>query len=105
FCFSSRRRHTSFSRDWSSDVCSSDLAWTKWLTRVVQADELNMLIVRDIPLFYPSYLVGRRLQIPVGLDMAENYPAAVAAWGKSRSEERRVVKELISRGSQVNTRI
>src|SRR5690606_12824495 len=24
--FSSRRRHTSFSRDWSSDVCSSDLA-------------------------------------------------------------------------------
>src|SRR5690606_39428915 len=26
FVFSSRRRHTSFSRDWSSDVCSSDLA-------------------------------------------------------------------------------
>src|SRR5690606_39791354 len=25
FSFSSRRRHTSFSRDWSSDVCSSDL--------------------------------------------------------------------------------
>src|SRR5690606_39644513 len=24
---SSRRRHTSFSRDWSSDVCSSDLAY------------------------------------------------------------------------------
>src|SRR5690606_40417098 len=25
FVFSSRRRHTRFSRDWSSDVCSSDL--------------------------------------------------------------------------------
>src|SRR5690606_40372924 len=25
FVFSSRRRHTSCSRDWSSDVCSSDL--------------------------------------------------------------------------------
>src|SRR5690606_39286039 len=24
-CFSSSRRHTRFSRDWSSDVCSSDL--------------------------------------------------------------------------------
>src|SRR5690606_39577420 len=24
--FSSRRRHTRFSRDWSSDVCSSDLS-------------------------------------------------------------------------------
>src|SRR5690606_41145994 len=27
FFFSSRRRHTIFSRDWSSDVCSSDLEW------------------------------------------------------------------------------
>src|SRR5690606_41011685 len=27
FFFSSRRRHTRFSRDWSSDVCSSDLGW------------------------------------------------------------------------------
>src|SRR5699024_12205883 len=25
FCFSSRRRHTRSKRDWSSDVCSSDL--------------------------------------------------------------------------------
>src|SRR5947209_3304375 len=25
--FSSRRRHTSYWRDWSSDVCSSDLPW------------------------------------------------------------------------------
>src|SRR6266498_4639529 len=25
-CFSSRRRHTRCGRDWSSDVCSSDLA-------------------------------------------------------------------------------
>src|SRR5207302_4969963 len=28
FFFSSRRRHTRFSRDWSSDVCSSDLERT-----------------------------------------------------------------------------
>src|SRR5690606_39300083 len=32
FFFSSRRRHTRFSRDWSSDVCSSDLRprWWSW---------------------------------------------------------------------------
>src|SRR5690606_40401818 len=33
---SSRRRHTRFSRDWSSDVCSSDLRMTqrdKWQKR------------------------------------------------------------------------
>src|SRR5688572_31344436 len=28
FFFSSRRRHTRFDCDWSSDVCSSDLCWT-----------------------------------------------------------------------------
>src|SRR5690606_39380026 len=28
FFFSSRGRHTRFSRDWSADVCSSDLALT-----------------------------------------------------------------------------
>src|SRR5699024_11371592 len=27
FFFSSRRRHTRSKRDWSSDVCSSDLNW------------------------------------------------------------------------------
>src|SRR5690606_31518927 len=30
FFFSSRRRHTIFSRDWSSDVCSSDLVIEKF---------------------------------------------------------------------------
>src|SRR5690606_8912164 len=30
--FSSRRRHTRFSRDWSSDVCSSDLGGRPLLT-------------------------------------------------------------------------
>src|ERR1035437_6421360 len=27
--FSSRRRHTRYGRDWSSDVCSSDLSWSR----------------------------------------------------------------------------
>src|SRR5476651_2180326 len=31
FFFSSRRRHTRYWRDWSSDVCSSDLwPWASW---------------------------------------------------------------------------
>src|SRR5256884_9344770 len=40
FFFSSRRRHTRCSRDWSSDVCSSDLATRtdlEFLCRVVEA--------------------------------------------------------------------
>src|SRR3712207_4334777 len=31
FFFSSRRRHTRYWRDWSSDVCSSDLTYLEWL--------------------------------------------------------------------------
>src|SRR5207249_8516892 len=31
FFFSSRRRHTRSKRDWSSDVCSSDLAWLTYV--------------------------------------------------------------------------
>src|SRR2546429_3271546 len=39
FFFSSRRRHTRCSRDWSSDVCSSDLfkafeRFSHWLTAI-----------------------------------------------------------------------
>src|SRR3712207_7668075 len=34
FFFSSRRRHTRYWRDWSSDVCSSDLAPVAQPTRV-----------------------------------------------------------------------
>src|SRR5206468_4643575 len=33
FFFSSRRRHTISDRDWSSDVCSSDLATARWSQR------------------------------------------------------------------------
>src|SRR3712207_2968390 len=31
FFFSSRRRHTRYWRDWSSDVCSSDLGFVAWI--------------------------------------------------------------------------
>src|SRR5690625_6752689 len=37
--FSSRRRHTRWPRDWSSDVCSSDLAIVEGLAqRIVRGD-------------------------------------------------------------------
>src|SRR2546422_3379939 len=38
FFFSSRRRHTRCSRDWSSDVCSSDLPWQGAEPQVHQHD-------------------------------------------------------------------
>src|SRR2546422_3006524 len=42
FFFSSRRRHTRCSRDWSSDVCSSDLAIVRLSDgEVAVGDELH----------------------------------------------------------------
>src|SRR3712207_8934790 len=43
FFFSSRRRHTRYWRDWSSDVCSSDLvASTGLFTDVSQKTDVNL---------------------------------------------------------------
>src|SRR5204862_5735273 len=72
FFFSSRRRHTRSLRDWSSDVCSSDLELVE--EPVCEAGGLDVLPVEEDP--------ARREQLE-GL----------------RSEERRVGKECRSRWS------
>src|SRR2546427_3395886 len=42
--FSSRRRHPRFDCDWSSDVCSSDLVWARFLApRGLGTEEPSML--------------------------------------------------------------
>src|SRR5699024_11868832 len=41
--FSSRRRHTRSKRDWSSDVCSSDLTRDKFLNVQINAKSQNQL--------------------------------------------------------------
>src|SRR2546429_4860017 len=43
FFFSSRRRHTRCSRDWSSDVCSSDLGFEDMMRRVPSIEKLYAL--------------------------------------------------------------
>src|SRR2546430_9955982 len=91
FFFSSRRRHTRFDCDWSSDVCSSDL--------VVETDEgcpeperFRSLPGTAFPLCH------------VLADLCELRDAEIVAARSStplavRSEERRVGKECRSRWS------
>src|SRR5690606_39516746 len=45
--FSSRRRHTRFSRDWSSDVCSSDLEGNLMLKADLATINEQMLNLRE----------------------------------------------------------
>src|SRR5687768_18465576 len=85
FFFSSRRRHTRCSRDWSSDVCSSDLP----VVLLDAVGEFGDLVVDGPALFHElaDLLVGvhHRGVIPVAEQL--------------RSEERRVGKECRSRWS------
>src|SRR5690606_31734589 len=50
---SSRRRHTRFSRDWSSDVCSSDLAFMRLIRagmiEVLGADYIRTARAKGLP--------------------------------------------------------
>src|SRR5690606_40883185 len=97
--FSSRRRHTRFSRDWSSDVCSSDLDTTAKSSSCLgkylcSAGLLATLIFAgashaaacDRPAFTSA--------IPDGRSASEEQMASA----QQRSEERRVGKECGSRG-------
>src|SRR5690348_17723824 len=49
FFFSSRRRHTRWTGDWSSDVCSSDLRGSELARRVRQEEVLAALEVVELP--------------------------------------------------------
>src|SRR5256884_906107 len=93
FFFSSRRRHTRCSRDWSSDVCSSDL--TGLQNRGLQVRFLPGLFSN--PLFHRHtaavYLARAGMPLP---QLAQQLGQATIAM---RSEERRVGKECRSRWS------
>jgi len=57
--------------------------WAHHTSKAILDDRIDLLIVRDIPLAVMGARVGRKLGIPVILDMAENYPAALIAYKKS----------------------
>src|SRR6266496_4666425 len=69
FFFSSRRRHTRSLRDWSSDVCSSDLPGAPWRVRAEQCLKIGR-IRRHRPeeqvLFRTKALIKNCLRDPRG---------------------------------------
>src|SRR5690606_40412537 len=97
--FSSRRRHTRFSRDWSSDVCSSDLLEVPEQSapaHPMQADTglvaINMY-TRDIEVSHRELSgAGQQFRTPPATWAVPLNDKMV-----SRSEERRVGKACRSR--------
>src|SRR5690606_39797447 len=94
FFFSSRRRHTIFSRDWSSDVCSSDLA-KKRLTRPLIRVTLDIDLGRPKSLPTRSEGFGMSHRTAPGTRRSRHdglfYKSLLFAF---RSEERRVGEAL-----------
>src|SRR5699024_11928131 len=96
--FSSRRRHTRSKRDWSSDVCSSDLPD---VILMIANDHLANNRIREYPdfvvgmaemhrgpsEFFKGWLACDDYEVPGRPDLAELL----------RSEERRVGKEGVTR--------
>src|SRR3712207_8177954 len=90
FFFSSRRRHTRYWRDWSSDVCSSDLGDA--------AD--RVVVARDLVVDLVGVAVGVEDRDDRDLQLARLADGDVLLLGvHDRSEERRVGKECRSRWS------
>src|SRR5690606_41032835 len=86
--FSSRRRHTRFSRDWSSDVCSSDLQEGETVLVHAASGGVGLLAVQLAKIFGAGKVLATA-STPEKLQLAEKM---------GRSEERRVGKECISGG-------
>src|SRR2546427_12008680 len=63
FFFSSRRRHTRFDCDWSSDVCSSDLKkdLPVVMTRYPDGITGKSFFQKDAPAFAPDWLRTERM--------------------------------------------
>src|SRR5690606_40692494 len=87
FLISCRRRHTSFSRDWSSDVCSSDL-----IDEYDAAlDSGRMPVKRALKTTEEERMIREFiLQMKLGRVKASYFRDK---FGVDRSEERRVGKE------------
>src|SRR5690606_40732481 len=96
FFFSSRRRHTRFSRDWSSDVCSSDLGLHLGAENGVDAGEA----VEGEYRFLDADVVQLTLDEVEAREALAGHDAGGDLGDGQRSEERRVGKECRSGWSE-----
>src|SRR5690606_39452420 len=99
FFFSSRRRHTRFSRDWSSDVCSSDLRILPQSVICVKSWAVNSIEAGAVRSAGPTSV----RQVPSRFLTCKRYVPSESCSKRAefnhRSEERRVGKERRSRWS------
>src|SRR5688500_20403361 len=96
FFFSSRRRHTRLQGDWSSDVCSSDLAERRVSSaKTTSAPRITSSARRDMSLRFPIGVLTRYRAGGI-----KSYRLSAISY-RLRSEERRVGEGGDTRGAEV----
>src|SRR5207248_1476608 len=135
FFFSSRRRHTRSYGDWSSDVCSSDLAWTKGKDRLkwvvippLRSIEESLKEIRwakdkgaagvffrgiegnltlDNPYFFPVYQEASKLDLPICIHQGSGCPTFINFFNleKNRQWSHSAVLPLFAFNDIVNNKI
>src|SRR5437868_13157643 len=88
FFFSSRRRHTRSKRDWSSDVCSSDLREA--------VEGVDAVLGQELPVGADLVLLPGANHLHTRFGMVGDQVDIFLRAGQIRSEERRVGKECRS---------
>src|SRR5699024_11776402 len=93
-----RRRHTRSKRDWSSDVCSSDLLFIcatimYELNRLYEREKLDYRIVWTIVIISLLNVTNMKIASIYTDQLNQLFFIVPAATGVLRSEERRVGKE------------
>src|SRR5690606_40358635 len=100
------RRHTRFSRDWSSDVCSSDLdemndflSFRDTKDKSIEFKSDSVFVTKQFALDHDIH-VGDLISLEVN-DVTSNFTVTgVVAYYFGRSEERRVGRELRSKSGR-----
>src|SRR5215510_15407212 len=89
FFFSSRRRHTRWPRDWSSDVCSSDLleAVGELAAIALQRQQLHEQVQRK------------------ALDIEAAYESTIAGWARALDMRDRITKGHTQRVTEMALRL
>src|SRR5207253_6799924 len=95
FFFSSRRRHTRWPRDWSSDVCSSDLLAHRHF-RLRRVLGTGSVWVSECVITYDG---APSISVSI-MEFGDGLVAHETQYFADRSEERRVGKECSAREGQ-----
>src|SRR2546430_13842479 len=90
FFFSSRRRHTRFDCDWSSDVCSSDLASSSKSA----LDELKEDAVLPHPVRLRDMILRTQLNAGDALEMNREFQNYLSHYGETQKVALEILEKI-----------